>query len=148
MSAEPSVQFAHALLLSAGCYVLQHRDDKPGIAAPGMWALFGGRVETGELAPLAIVREIEEELCVRIENARLFWETVEVSTFAGALARYSFFEADMTRLWGTHRLMEGQAVARFTFEAARDLPMFPIMREVLRRHHAQHLTAPPQRLTR
>jgi len=92
------IQFAHALLMVNGMYVLQLRDDKPGIAAPGMWSLFGGRVEESEEPRTALVREIEEELCLRLEDCRLFWNVERYSAFAGAVAAYSFFEADISEL--------------------------------------------------
>jgi len=35
----PEVKTAHAILLLSGNYVLQLRDNKSGIAAPGQWSL-------------------------------------------------------------------------------------------------------------
>lgn len=43
-------------------YLFQLRDDIPGIAYPGMMALFGGLVESGEKPLDAMVREVGEEL--------------------------------------------------------------------------------------
>ncbi len=130
------VQFAHAVLMCHGMYVLQHRDDKPGIAAPGVWALFGGRVENDEEPREAAVREVKEELGVTIDDCEPFWTVERYSDFAQSTARYSFFEADITYQWGRHRLMEGQGVERFTYDTLVSLPMFPVMREVLARHYA------------
>jgi len=129
------VRFTHALLLVDGRYVLQLRDDKPGIASPGMWALFGGRVEEGEEPHGALLREIEEELCLRLQDCRMFWSLEYYSPFVGAVALYSFFEADITDFWGQHRLTEGQAVERFAYEDIPPLRMSPIMRQALERHH-------------
>jgi 8-oxo-dGTP pyrophosphatase MutT (NUDIX family) len=130
------IQFAHVVLLCRGLYVLQHRDDKPGIAAPGQWALFGGRVEEPEDPLDAAVREVKEELDVSIGSCELFWHVERYSEFTRSMAHYVFFEADITRQWGSHRLMEGQGVERFAYHALAALPMFPVMREVLDRHHA------------
>lgn len=129
------VRFAHAVLRSEGLYVMQHRDDKPGIAAPGMWALFGGRVLDHESPRDAVIREVDEELCVRIDNCEPVWVVDRYSEFAKAIGTYSFFQADISSQWGRHRLMEGQAVARFSFDELAGLPMFPIMREALALHH-------------
>src|SRR6201999_3754337 len=39
---------AAALLVTPdGRYLMQHRDDKPGILLPGHWALFGGTIDPG-----------------------------------------------------------------------------------------------------
>jgi 8-oxo-dGTP pyrophosphatase MutT (NUDIX family) len=43
-------------------YLMQHRDDKPGIFFPGWWGCFGGAVEPGERPEQAIRRELAEEL--------------------------------------------------------------------------------------
>lgn len=129
------VRYTHVVLLADGLYVLQHRDDKPGIAAPGVWALFGGRVEDDETPQQAAVREVGEELCVAVDRCEPFWTVERYSEWAGAIAQYSFFEANISRQWGSHRLMEGQAVDRFDYDALLKLPMFPVMRDVLARHH-------------
>src|SRR5581483_3627168 len=45
-----------------GRFLLQLRDDKPGIYNPGMWGAFGGRIEPGETAADGFARELREEL--------------------------------------------------------------------------------------
>lgn len=54
---------ATALLVDeAGRFLLQHRDDKPGIANPGKWGSFGGEIEPGETPDEGFLREMQEEL--------------------------------------------------------------------------------------
>jgi 8-oxo-dGTP pyrophosphatase MutT (NUDIX family) len=56
-------RFAGALLIDeVGRYLLQIRDNKPGILHPGAYGLFGGGVEPGESAGEAMARELEEEI--------------------------------------------------------------------------------------
>jgi 8-oxo-dGTP pyrophosphatase MutT (NUDIX family) len=56
-------RFAGALLIDEfGRYLLQIRDDRPGILHPGAFGLFGGGVEPGESAGEAMARELEEEI--------------------------------------------------------------------------------------
>jgi 8-oxo-dGTP pyrophosphatase MutT (NUDIX family) len=50
------------IVLEDGRYLLQLRDQKPGIFFPGHWGLFGGAVESGETPEQAVRREIKEEL--------------------------------------------------------------------------------------
>jgi 8-oxo-dGTP diphosphatase len=45
-----------------GRLLLQHRDDKPGIANPGRWGSFGGSIEPYETPHDGFVRELREEL--------------------------------------------------------------------------------------
>lgn len=47
-------------------FILQLRDNKIGIASPGKVANFGGNIEPGEMPIDTIVREIEEELSVKL----------------------------------------------------------------------------------
>jgi 8-oxo-dGTP pyrophosphatase MutT (NUDIX family) len=61
---------AVAILHVDGTFVLQHRDDKPGIPLPGHWSLFGGEIDPGKNAHQAIRREIHEELGLRRSTPR------------------------------------------------------------------------------
>lgn len=48
------------------------RDDIPTIPYPNMWDIPGGHVENGETPEECIVREIEEEMGMRIEGFQSF----------------------------------------------------------------------------
>jgi ADP-ribose pyrophosphatase YjhB (NUDIX family) len=98
----PRHQIAQAVLLVNRAYALQLRDDVPGIAARGMWALFGGALEEGESPEAALRREIFEELRIRVTDCRLLWQVHRYSEFWGAVLRYWFFFADVTPLWPLH----------------------------------------------
>jgi 8-oxo-dGTP diphosphatase len=66
-------QVVGALLYnSSGEVLLQHRDDKPTIAHPGLWSLFGGAADEGESIEEAVVRKVWEELEYRIKDRRLW----------------------------------------------------------------------------
>ena len=45
-----------------GRYLMQRRDDKPGLLLRDHWAAFGGSVDAGESGEAAIRRELVEEL--------------------------------------------------------------------------------------
>jgi len=55
-------EVAIAILHQNDRYLMQLRDDIPGIFYPGQWALFGGHIELGESADAAIQRELFEEI--------------------------------------------------------------------------------------
>ncbi|EDY37222.1 nudix family protein [Cyanobium sp. PCC 7001] len=58
----PSVEVALAVLERQGRWLLQLRDDVPGIVAPGAWGLFGGHLDPGESPQQAVRRELLEEI--------------------------------------------------------------------------------------
>jgi len=63
---------AAILLLDDGRYLMQLRDDKPGIFYPDHWGLFGGGVEEGESSQDALHRELQEELSYDFDSIRYF----------------------------------------------------------------------------
>lgn len=66
-------QVATALIFDCnGQLLIYLRDEKPDISYPGYWDLFGGRVEPGETPEQALIREVEEELGILIDNYSLF----------------------------------------------------------------------------
>lgn len=74
---------AAALMVTPdGRYLMQLRDDKPGIIIPDHWALFGGTVEPGENAEAALARELVEELEYAAREVTLFTELLIDLPFA------------------------------------------------------------------
>lgn len=56
------IPIAIAILYQEGQFLLQLRDDIPGIAYPGCWGFFGGHIETDEDPETALKRELVEEI--------------------------------------------------------------------------------------
>lgn len=63
---------AAIIYLDDGRYLMQHRDDKPGIFYPDHWGLFGGAMELGENAETALRRELKEEIDLDVSELRHF----------------------------------------------------------------------------
>jgi 8-oxo-dGTP pyrophosphatase MutT (NUDIX family) len=61
MNQQP-VEVALAILHQEGKFLMQLRDDKPGIRYPGHWGLFGGHLESGETPEEGLKREVLEEI--------------------------------------------------------------------------------------
>lgn len=57
-----ALEVALAMLQSGDRWLMQLRDDVPGIVAPGCWGLFGGHLDPGERPEQAILRELHEEI--------------------------------------------------------------------------------------
>ena len=58
----PSVHVAIAILHRQDQFLLQLRDNIPGILYPAHWGLFGGHLEPGETPDIAVERELLEEI--------------------------------------------------------------------------------------
>ncbi|MEH1851613.1 MAG: NUDIX hydrolase [Nostoc sp.] len=56
------VHVAIAILYQKNKFLMQLRDNIPGILYPGYWAMFGGHIEPGETPDVAVKREILEEI--------------------------------------------------------------------------------------
>lgn len=58
----PPTQVAIAILYRHNQFLMQLRDNLPGIVYPGCWGLFGGHIEPGETPLVALQRELQEEI--------------------------------------------------------------------------------------
>lgn len=66
------VSVAIAILYRQGRFLLQLRDDIPGIVFPGHWGLFGGHIEAQETPVMALQRELQEEIGYTTPKLELF----------------------------------------------------------------------------
>ena len=115
---------AALLVTEEGRYLMQLRDDKPGLRLAGHWALFGGAVEGAETPEQALRRELREEL--DFAAPVIAWLARSVHVLPRGPARIldlDFFvvplsELDVPRL----RQREGQAKRLFTVEALAQEP--------------------------
>ncbi|BAU67178.1 NUDIX hydrolase [Stanieria sp. NIES-3757] len=62
------IAVALAILHQGDRFLMQLRDDLPGIKYPGHWGLFGGHLEVEETPEAGLEREILEELHYQIVN--------------------------------------------------------------------------------
>jgi 8-oxo-dGTP diphosphatase len=129
------IQVAHALLLVDGAYVMQHRDDKPDIAWPGAWSLFGGTLCDGETPEAGLRREIGEELELSLGACRLIESVEHHSSFWRSVVRLWFFESDVTDRWAGHVVHEGQGARIFHFPEIPERRVPPHIYAAIRRHH-------------
>ncbi len=132
------------LLVDAeGRFLLQLRDDKPGIANAGLWGSFGGRVEPHETdereTPAeGFVREIAEELSWRPRSYELY-HAFGYRTLAGGDPRRQLiyvYAAPVDVPLGEMVLGEGQAMAFFAPGALPEMTV-PALRGLIERFVAE-----------
>ena len=129
---------AKAILLERGKFVLQLRDDKPLIDFPDMWSLFGGAIEKNEDPQEAMLREIEEELCIKVKGICFLWDYIYCRE-DGKKFHHKIYEADITSLWGRHQLTEGQATDSFNWDQLKTLRIPQFIQEVLARYQREKI---------
>lgn len=71
------VSVAIAILYRQSKFLLQLRDDIPGIVFPGHWGLFGGHIEPEETPVIALQRELQEEIGYTPTDPQLFMVDVQ-----------------------------------------------------------------------
>lgn len=109
----PAAAAAALIVTPDGRYLMQHRDDKPGIFFPGWWGCFGGAVEPGESPDEAIRRELAEELDHQPGEIAFFATLGLDFSFAGhgVLPRHFFTVGVDDGAVERMRLAEGQGLA-------------------------------------
>jgi len=89
MSAEKKTIRVVAAILTYGHGILVCRRAQHKVSA-GLWEFPGGKIESGESAPSALVREIKEELGIDIEVGSLF-DVSTTETAAGVIQLECYF---------------------------------------------------------
>ncbi|HYH22866.1 MAG TPA: NUDIX domain-containing protein [Azospirillum sp.] len=114
----PGDAVAAILRRQDGRYLMQLRDPKPEIFFPGHWGLFGGGIDPGEDEMQALLRELEEELNLRVDAGavRYFTRIDFDCAFAGHGRLFrSFYEVTVDDgAFANLRLNEGRRLEAFT----------------------------------
>jgi 8-oxo-dGTP diphosphatase len=132
MSADPTVNRSPLVIGNAAAaiicvepdgYLLQLRDPKPEIWYPAYWGLFGGGVEPGEDPPVALRRELREELELEIDDAE-FFARFDFDIGGLSLPRYyrSYYVVSIVRSL-EQRLVLHEGAARQVFREAEILAL-------------------------
>jgi len=106
---------AHAILITKGFdLIMQRRDTKPGIYNSGKVGIFGGSCEGEETIIECLQREIEEELCINIQDKKFnvkfhkkYTKTIEVHGQDAIVNLYLIYPVEISEL----TVMEGVGLA-------------------------------------
>jgi 8-oxo-dGTP pyrophosphatase MutT (NUDIX family) len=108
----------------SGRYLMQLRDDKPGIFYPGHWGCFGGAVDSSEEPAKALIRELDEELEMRLSQIKEFASLEFDLTWMGQRKFYrAYFQIDITSEMASQLVLhEGMDMRFFEGREIFDLP--------------------------
>lgn len=96
-----TLQVAIAILYQHDQFLMQLRDNRPGILYPGYWGFFGGHLEPGESPESAMHRELLEEIGYAPPTLELF------HSYCGDDVVRHVFHAPLTVAIDTLELNEG-----------------------------------------
>ena len=113
-----------------GRLMIYLRDNKPEIPFPNYWDFFGGHLEQDESPEQALVREVREELGVRLETWRFFRRYECFSGDAYPNIKH-IYHAQVDRLASDLRLYEGQRLAAIAREVRFDYKFANIFAVIL-----------------
>jgi len=128
------IRVAAVILYQNERVLLQHRDDRPDIVWPNHWAIFGGHIEEGETPEAAALREIEEELGLRLEPP-----LVLVHHGVDGIRERHVFAAQLTVPIESLTLMEGQGMALLASGELGGYAVVPAHHAILLRFFAEQL---------
>jgi 8-oxo-dGTP pyrophosphatase MutT (NUDIX family) len=117
---------AHAavalIILEDGRYLVQLRDQMPGIFYPGHWGLFGGAMEPGETPETAVTRELEEELGLSASGIEHVTDFSFTFGRFGTITRHFFQVPVLLSTLKSLILLEGSEMRAFSATEILNLP--------------------------
>tara|TARA_B100001996_G_scaffold365278_1_gene335031 strand:+ start:36 stop:416 length:381 start_codon:yes stop_codon:yes gene_type:complete len=116
-----------AIIFVNNKYLLQLRDNKKNILYPNHWALFGGRFKKNENAKKCLIREIQEELLVKIKITMKLYECYNSDT----KGYIHYFYAQPLKEIKFENLQEGQGIAWFTKKQIKKLKLAKDVKNIL-----------------
>ncbi len=118
LSPQVQLQPGHAacavIVLADGRYLLQLRDQKPGIFYPGHWGLFGGAIDGDESPEAALRRELREEIGLVAGDLRPLTQFSFTCGRHGRIDRHFYEVTIASEVLPELELREGSQMRAFT----------------------------------
>lgn len=109
--------------------LLQLRDNNPKIASPNCWDLIGGAIEGNETPLEAIKREVEEEICFALKDAK-FVKNFFITDNSKDYEIFIFF-SEIKEPLENLCLTEGQKLSFFKPDEIKNLELAPVLKRVI-----------------
>lgn len=114
-----------AIIYKDNKYLLQKRDFNQNIFFPGFWGVFGGSVEKYESKKLAMIRELKEELSLKLKIKKRIFSFNFKSKFFRKERDRSYYLCDFITSKPKIKLNEGIKYKYFKIEEIKKLNIIP-----------------------
>jgi 8-oxo-dGTP pyrophosphatase MutT (NUDIX family) len=126
LACTPERNVASAVMVAEdGRYLLQQRDDIPGLHLPGHWGLFGGSLEPGEVPEAGLRRELQEELAFTAGTVEPLAVSIHAIWPEAPVFRLHFFTVPF-RLADLASMVQSEGAGMALFSAAEACRLDPI----------------------
>ena len=113
-----------AILIKNNNYLLQLRDKKKNILYPNHWCFFGVRIKKNETPENCIIREMREELSIKVKVLMKIYECINYKTNT----YLNYFFIDTNSIITRKNLAEGQNFGWFKKKKILNLRRTPDIR--------------------
>ena len=115
-----------------GEILLYLRDNKPTIPFPHYWDLFGGATEPGETHEEAVIREVEEELGIKLDKTEyLFFNKYRFyEKKVGWHYKYIYY-SELNKSASEMNLYEGEKLGFFTEEQIESMKIPASLKKII-----------------
>ena len=112
--------------------LLQLRDNRPDIDYPNTWSIIGGYIDEGETAEQAMIREIEEEIGLKIDHVELFTSKITVEDEGGDEFEENIFSAVLPCDISELQANEGREIRMFKVSELDNINIRRVFRDAIK----------------
>ena len=116
---------SHILIIYNNKFLLQHRDNKKKIHFPNFWGLFGGKVLFKETSKECILREINEEINIKIKKVNFFINIKSSAEYLKPTRNINYYYVNIKKKPKKIKIFEGQGFRFFSFDQLSKIQINP-----------------------
>lgn len=123
-------KIAKIILFRNNKFLLQLRDNKPNIDYPNTWSLVGGYIEPNETSEEAIIREVEEEISLKLEKVDLVSSKIKTED-DNVEFEENIFSAELPCSIDRLNLNEGREIKLFALKELDKINIRPVFKKTI-----------------
>lgn len=119
------------ILYREGKVLLQLRDNKPGINYPDTWSLIGGFIDDGETPEQAALREVEEEIGLKLNSLVLLSSRIAEPEKGEERFEENMFAAELPCDISELSANEGREIRMFSVDELDDINIRQVFKDAI-----------------